>query len=82
MNLVRQKLVTYVHVEAVVVIGFSHVSNIKKPYVSDVKNFVIWSCEELFKVLCWLHNLWDPNHGWEVRLFSLQKSTSELDIIG
>ena len=75
-------MITYGHIKALVVIRSSHVSNIKKPYVSDAKNFVICSFEELFKVLCWLHKLWDPNHGGKVRLSSLQKGTSKLDIIG
>jgi hypothetical protein len=74
--------ITYVHIKALVMIRSSHVSNIKKPDVSDVKNFVICSFEEFFKVLCWLHKLWDPNHGGEIGLFSLQKGTSKLNIMG
>jgi len=81
-SLLEYMLITYGHVEALVMIGSSHVSNIKEPNVSDAKNFIILSFEEFFKVCCWLHKLWDPYHGGKVRLSSLQKGTSKRNFTG
>lgn len=70
------------HGKALVVIGITHVSVVEKPHISNVQNLALLHFKELLEVFRWLDKVTEPNHGWEIWFFALQKGTSELHRIG
>lgn len=71
---------TYSHFKALVVVRVIHVSNIKKPDISDIQNLIVMFIKELLKILSWLEQLTKPNHGWQVGLPTFQVGASKLNI--
>jgi hypothetical protein len=63
------------------VIRVSHISVIYKPNVSNIKDFVVWSCEELIEVLTGLQKIREPNESRKVSLSSLDEPSSKLNLL-
>ena len=70
------------HIEAGVMVGITHVSVIKEPDISHVKDLIALHGEEFLEVLRWFDKVAEPNHGGEVGFLSLQECASELDRFG
>ena len=73
---------TYLKREWLVVIRITEVTIIQEPDVANIEDLVVGAIEERLKVLCGLQEIWEPDHGWEVSLSSLEESTSQLHLIG
>jgi hypothetical protein len=72
---------TYLKSEGVVVIRVSKVSIVEEPHVSDISDLVVFSAEELGKVLCWFEDISQPDQSWEIWASSLQELASQLNLI-
>ena len=57
------------------------VSVVEKPDVSDVRDFVIRSREELVKVLCRLNQVGKPDHCGQIWVSSLDEFSSQSDLV-
>ena len=72
-------LFTYLHIEALVMVGVAHVSVVKEPHISHVEDLVSWLIKEGGEVLNWLDQITEPDHSWEIASSSLKQCTSELN---
>lgn len=67
--------------EGVVMVGVSEVSVVQEPDVPVVSDLVVFTGEELGKVLCRLEQVREPNHGRQVFLLALDKLPSQLHLV-
>ena len=72
----------YFHVEGGVVVGAALVPVVKEPDVSDAGDFVVWTGEEGFEVLCGFDELGQPDHSGQIGLCSSDVSSTELNLVG
>ena len=64
------------------VIRLTLVSVVKEPDVSHVEHLVLPLAEEVLEVACWLSELRQPDHCWQIGLTTLKKCTLKSDIFG
>jgi len=64
------------------VVGAALVPVVKEPDVSDAGDFVVWTGEEGFEVLCGFDELGQPDHSGQIGLCSSDVSSTELNLVG
>ena len=72
---------TYLKAEGIVMVWVTKISVVEEPDIADVEDLVVWAIKELGKILGWLKEISQPDHGWKITVSSLKELTSQLNLV-